>query len=517
MSTTISYGVYSLTFAYSGSTATVTGASQNSPIFNSDVVIPSSITVGGVTYTVNTINNYAFNNNLICNSVTVPSSVTLFKNNSFYNFNLKTLTILGTGPITIIDGLCYWSDYLKNVTMPGNFIGGGNMFRDCGKLETVTFTTPITSTSSPGSMFRGCSHLQSFTIPSQWTYLNLDFYNDASLSTITIPSLVTKIDYRTFYGCSSLNSVYVLTPSCELVDAFPSRGAGNSLKSTCIAYCVNSDMQTKFQITNAFSNVVLLTGLPSITTVTKNNSYASTINIVGSNLGGTQGITINGNIASTSFTVIDSSNVQATFSTFNNAIITSCYLNANLTVNGNTVAVTSNTLSPLSVTIGIPPVNVCFPAKTPVLTDSGYVHIDKLDPTVHTIQGKKIVGVTETTHKDSQLVSFDPHALGTNMPSRKTVISPNHKVMWNGQMIKAKDLVQKFQGIDMVPYKGESLYNVLLEEHGKMVVNNLVCETLDPENGVARLYRLLQTLTPEEQQKVLDHVGQQVHRKRAIL
>ena len=28
------------------------------------------------------------------------------------------------------------------------------------------------------------------------------------------------------------------------------------------------------------------------------------------------------------------------------------------------------------------------------------------------------------------------------------------------------------------------LYNVLMEEHDKMVVNNLICETLHPENGM---------------------------------
>lgn len=165
---------------------------------------------------------------------------------------------------------------------------------------------------------------------------------------------------------------------------------------------------------------------------------------------------------------------------------------------------------------GPPPSNVCFPAKTPVLTDAhGYIHIDKLNPDIHTIRSHPIIAVTATLHKSDQLVSFAKNALGKNMPSETTIISPNHKIMWNGQMIKAKDFVNnRWEGISFIPYRGEVLYNVLLEKHGKMMVNNLVCETLDPENGVARLYRLLKTLSPEQQNEVLKHVSSQIDEKR---
>jgi hypothetical protein len=173
-------------------------------------------------------------------------------------------------------------------------------------------------------------------------------------------------------------------------------------------------------------------------------------------------------------------------------------------------------MNELAQPVGLPTNNICFPAKTPVLTDAhGYIHIDKLNPEIHTIRSHPIVAVTATLHKSDQLVSFAKNALGKNMPSETTVISPNHKIMWNGQMIKAKDFVNRqWEGISFIPYRGEVLYNVLLEKHGKMMVNNLVCETLDPENGVARLYRLLKTLSPEQQNEVLKHVSSQVDEKR---
>jgi hypothetical protein len=165
--------------------------------------------------------------------------------------------------------------------------------------------------------------------------------------------------------------------------------------------------------------------------------------------------------------------------------------------------------------VGLLPSNVCFPAQTPILTDAhGHVAIAKLDPAKHTIRGNKIVAITETLHISDQLVSFAKNALGPNMPSETTVMSPNHKVMWGGHMKKAKEFVRDFSEVSFVPYDGKPLYNVLLETHGKMMVNNMVCETLDPDHGVARLSRLLKTLSPQQQQNVLRDVATRVTQKR---
>ena len=35
-----------------------------------------------------------------------------------------------------------------------------------------------------------------------------------------------------------------------------------------------------------------------------------------------------------------------------------------------------------------------------------------------------------------------------------------------------------------------------METHDKMIVNNLICETLHPENCVAKLYEILQKINP---------------------
>ncbi len=56
-------------------------------------------------------------------------------------------------------------------------------------------------------------------------------------------------------------------------------------------------------------------------------------------------------------------------------------------------------------------------------------------------------------------------------------------------MLKAKELLKlNNENIYKVKYNGELLYNVLLDKHDKMIVNNLICETLDPNNGIAIMY-----------------------------
>ena len=46
-----------------------------------------------------------------------------------------------------------------------------------------------------------------------------------------------------------------------------------------------------------------------------------------------------------------------------------------------------------------------------------------------------------------------------------------------------------FKEVKRVNYTGELLYNVLLENYGVMSVNNLICETLHPNNLIAKIYR----------------------------
>ena len=136
----------------------------------------------------------------------------------------------------------------------------------------------------------------------------------------------------------------------------------------------------------------------------------------------------------------------------------------------------------------VPSSNTCFPANTRIRTDQGTLPIQYLDKRFHTIRRQKIVAVTQVILENSFLVEIERGSVGPDMPDCDTRVSANHRILvQGGSMVKARHLGRQ------VPYQGEVLYNVLLEggggSSGKMVANGMIVETLDPNNGIARLYR----------------------------
>jgi surface protein len=134
--------------------------------------------------------------------------------------------------------------------------------------------------------------------------------------------------------------------------------------------------------------------------------------------------------------------------------------------------------------------NACFPANTPIQTNQGTIMIDQINPEIHTIRNKKIVALVQTISQDKQLVCIKKHALGNNVPSEQINISNNHQILYKGKMVKAKELVGKIEDITLVKYTGEILYNILMDEHDKMIINNLIVETMHPEHRLAKLYNV---------------------------
>ena len=154
--------------------------------------------------------------------------------------------------------------------------------------------------------------------------------------------------------------------------------------------------------------------------------------------------------------------------------------------------------------------NICFVAGTPITTDQGNIPIEKMEPSIHTIRNKKIVAITKTVTQDKYLVCFETDALGKNIPSQQTIISKNHKLFYNGKMRMACEFLKGFDRVVKVKYTGAILYNVLLEEHDNMMVNNLICETLHPDNGVAQVYMALQKLDTDGQHALIQKINAHV-------
>jgi hypothetical protein len=130
---------------------------------------------------------------------------------------------------------------------------------------------------------------------------------------------------------------------------------------------------------------------------------------------------------------------------------------------------------------------ICFREGTLIHTDQGTIEIQKLLPG-HTVYGKEIKGITETYYTYSELVCVEAHSIRQDYPYQDTFMSKNHKIWLYGRMVEAQTLVGH-PGIKWVPYHNEKLYNVLLDEEGRMNVQGMICETLDPANPIASRFR----------------------------
>jgi hypothetical protein len=106
-------------------------------------------------------------------------------------------------------------------------------------------------------------------------------------------------------------------------------------------------------------------------------------------------------------------------------------------------------------------------------------------------------------------------AFTRNVPCRDTIISANHKIMFNNQMVQACKFVDKSEFSDKiykVEYTGYTLYNVLLEnKHDLMTVNNIIAETLSPTSVNAWLFRKMKSnLSNVERKAAMDAYMQRV-------
>ena len=172
-----------------------------------------------------------------------------------------------------------------------------------------------------------------------------------------------------------------------------------------------------------------------------------------------------------------------------------------------------STLSILSL-YSFPPIlsNICFPAGTPVKTNQGIIPIEKLNCDIHTIFKKKIVDVVQTINTDKYLICFDKYSLG-NIPKQKTIISKNHRILYEGKMIPADNFTYHFKNVKKIKYTGEVLYNVVMENCDVMDINGMLCETLHPENDVAKIYKIIKNCDPEERKKLIKMVNRKTIQK----
>jgi len=244
--------------------------------------------------------------------------------------------------------------------------------------------------------------------------------------------------------------------------------------------CISKYDSNGYLLNSSFINLGLNVSFTNLIFDSSNNVYVSYINATNV---GINKYDIHGNFISVVY--------SAPYIGFVDPFVTNSILGLAFDSSGN-LYFTSDDRTTVTKYIPPPPTvpvsNVCFPAGTPIKTDQGIVPIEKINPEHHTIHCKKVVAITKTVTSENYLLCFDKNSLGKNCPSDKTIMTREHKICFKGKMMEAYKFLDYNENVYKVNYTGEILYNVLMEGHEKINVNNIVCETLHPKNIIAKLY-----------------------------
>ena len=244
--------------------------------YSGEVVIPESVVVDDVTYSVESIGQDAFKDCSGLTSVTISNSVESIGYSAFSGCSGLTSVTIGNSVESI-----------KN-----------HAFNGCTGLTSVTIPNSVTSIGA--NAFLNCSGLTSVSIPNSVVSIdNYAFTNCSALPSVTIPNSVVSIGKDVFSGCSSLvsitveegNSKYDSRDNCNAIIETASNTLCFGFKSTVIPNSVTSIGEYAFHNCTGLSSVTIpnsvtnigyyafggCTGLTSVTipnSVTSIDTYA---------------------------------------------------------------------------------------------------------------------------------------------------------------------------------------------------------------------------------------------------
>lgn len=140
------------------------------------------------------------------------------------------------------------------------------------------------------------------------------------------------------------------------------------------------------------------------------------------------------------------------------------------------------------------------------MTDQETVEIQNIKPEYHTINNKEIKCVTSVYNSDGMVVKIEKDCLGENKPSNTIYMQKDHKLMMNpfefSALLTSGNIQFESSSSD------ELLYNVLLENHETMMIENIQVETLNTELEISKYF--MGTRTKEHKALIESNTKQMV-------
>ena len=255
-------------------TATVTYCGDYSNEYSGSVVIPSSVTYDGTTYSVTSIGDEAFRSCESLTSITIPNSVTSIGKNAFYDCSSLTSITIPNSVTSIGELAFYYCSSLTSVTIPNSVTSiGWATFSGCSSLTSVTIPNSVTSIGDQA--FSNCYSLTSVTIPNSVTTIGYSAFSScSSLTSVTIPNSVTSIKSYTFSGCSSLISIII--PNSVISIGYEAFRDCSSLTSVTIPNSVTSIGDYAFYYCSSLISITI----PNSVTSIGYNAFFDVLNII---------------------------------------------------------------------------------------------------------------------------------------------------------------------------------------------------------------------------------------------
>ena len=208
-----------LYYYFSGTDATVMGYSSSID-WSTFTTIPETVTYNGVTYTVTTIGDNAFQNCTSLALTSLPSTVKYMYSYAFDGCTSLALTSLPDGLISTGLSVFHNCTSLALTSLPeGMTTLNNNVFTGCTNLALTSLPEGMTTIGN--SVFAGCTNLALTSLPEGLTSIgNSSFRNCTSLALTSLPDSLTTVGSKAFEGCTNLDNMIVLGTTTFSRDSF---------------------------------------------------------------------------------------------------------------------------------------------------------------------------------------------------------------------------------------------------------------------------------------------------------